>query len=250
MSSSRLMKYFEQYVKNYDMNNINVKVKYFHCLKMMELCRDIATSLNVFNDEEIVICELIGLFHDIGAFDSVNNYHIIEENDDYSMKSINILFDKGLLRKITNDTKYDSLIKMLIYCHNKTGIPEQFDDKLQAFCKVIQDAHKIDMFRIVINYPYLDTKIDKYPSALIYNQFKNYKQINSKILDNNADNILIVISNLFGLWYKYSFEYINNNSYTKKIFNSLYYTENEYESFFKQLDKVIDIYIKNKLNNK
>ena len=25
MNSSRLMKYFEQYVKNYDMNNINVE---------------------------------------------------------------------------------------------------------------------------------------------------------------------------------------------------------------------------------
>ena len=89
MNSSRLMKYFEQYVKNYDMNNINVKVKYFHCLKMMELCRDIATSLNVFNEEEIVICQLIGLFHDIGMFSNkFKSCLTFEDNTDRAKESI------------------------------------------------------------------------------------------------------------------------------------------------------------------
>ena len=55
MNSSKLMKYFEQYVKKYDINNQNNKVKYFHSLKMMELCRDIATNLNiVLNKEEYI----------------------------------------------------------------------------------------------------------------------------------------------------------------------------------------------------
>ena len=63
MKSSRVMRIFEQYVKKFDMNNANIKVKYFHSLKTMELCRQIATNLNLFTEEEIVVCELVGLFH-------------------------------------------------------------------------------------------------------------------------------------------------------------------------------------------
>ena len=36
------------------MNNANIKAKYFHSLKTMELSREIATNLGIFNEEEIV----------------------------------------------------------------------------------------------------------------------------------------------------------------------------------------------------
>ena len=40
MKETRIMKAFEQYIKNFDMNKGNVKAMYFHSLKMMELCKD------------------------------------------------------------------------------------------------------------------------------------------------------------------------------------------------------------------
>ena len=52
MKSSRLLKYFEMYVKKFDMNNMNVKARYFHSLKSMDLARDIASSLDIFNEED------------------------------------------------------------------------------------------------------------------------------------------------------------------------------------------------------
>ena len=47
------MKIFEQYVRKYDMNNINIKARYFHSLKVMEIAKDLATELGIFTDEEI-----------------------------------------------------------------------------------------------------------------------------------------------------------------------------------------------------
>ena len=52
MKETRIMKTFEQYVKNFDMNKGNVKAMYFHSLKMMELCKDIASNIGIFNEEE------------------------------------------------------------------------------------------------------------------------------------------------------------------------------------------------------
>ena len=103
MKSSRIMKIFEQYVRKYDMNNVNIKARYFHSLKVMEIARDLATGLNIFDEEEIAVCELVGLFHEIGNFSRTPNYHIDEDDDDSSDKAIEVLFNKGLLREITKD---------------------------------------------------------------------------------------------------------------------------------------------------
>lgn len=47
MKSSKIMKYFEQYVSNFDMNNGVVKMKYFHSLKSMDIARDIAINMGI-----------------------------------------------------------------------------------------------------------------------------------------------------------------------------------------------------------
>ena len=172
MKSSRVMKIFEQYVKKFDMNNTNIKAKYFHSLKTMELSREIATSIGIFDEEEIVVCELVGLFHEIGSFDKNPEFHIINDSsEDYTNKTLEILFTDGLIRKITPDTKYDGIIKFAIYSLNKIGYPNNIDDKIIQFCDVLRDSHKLDLFRLVINYPYIDTRVDNYPTAMVYNEF-------------------------------------------------------------------------------
>ena len=59
MKSSRVMKIFEQYVRKYDMNNVNIKAKYFHSLKVMEIAKELANGLGIFDEEEISVIELI-----------------------------------------------------------------------------------------------------------------------------------------------------------------------------------------------
>ena len=142
MRSSRIMRIFEQYMKNFDMNNANIKVKYFHSLKTMELAKDIATNLGVFTEEEITVCELIGLFHEIGSFDKNPEFHIINDNnEDYTNKTLELLFTNGMIRKITPETKYDGIIKFAIYSLNKEGYPSNLDQKIVYFCDVLKDAH-------------------------------------------------------------------------------------------------------------
>lgn len=244
MKSSRLLKYFEQYVKKFDMNNSSIKIKYFHSLKIMELARDIASSLNVFTEEEIVVCELIALFHDIGSFENIGTYHMIDEdNNDYTMRSIEILFDKKLIRDITKETKYDNIIKIALYCHNKDGLPSRLDEKTKYFCMVLKDSHKIESFRIAINYPYIDTRISTYPTEMVYDVFKKFKRVEVKLSENNADDVLIVLSGIFDLNFKYSYEVIYNNNYIDKMINSLTFEDRKIEKFFRQIGKVLFNYI-------
>ena len=247
MKSSRLLKYFEEYIKKIDMNNSWSKAKYFHSLKSMDLARTIASNYNIFSEEELVVIELIALFHDIGNFEQKNYNHLDNIEEDSTMKSIHILFDEGLLRKITNETKYDTLIKLAIFCHNKDKLPQNIDEKTICICNIIKDVYKLEELRMVINYPYIDNRIDSYPSTLVYNDFKLFRKINTKMSDNNADNILIVLSNIFDLNNKTSYSIILEKEYITKIVNSLIYEDKKIEKFFKQIEVALNSYITKKI---
>ena len=95
MKSSKLLKYFEEYIKKIDMNNTWAKAKYFHSLKSMDLAKIIAENLGVFSTEEIIVIQLIALFHDIGNFEQKNHNYLDNSEEDSTMKSIEILFDDG-----------------------------------------------------------------------------------------------------------------------------------------------------------
>jgi hypothetical protein len=248
MKSSRLLKYFEEYIKKIDMNNTWSKAKYFHSLKSMDLARTIASNFNIFDEEELVVIELIALFHDIGNFEQKNYNFLDNQEEDSTMKSIHILFDEGLLRKITDETKYDTLIKLGIFCHNKDALPKNIDEKTACVCNIMKDVYKLEELRMVINYPYIDNRIKDYPSTLVYNDFKLFKKVNEKMSDNNADNILIALSHIFDLNYKTSCALVLEKQYVTKIVNSLIYEDKKIEKFFKQIELVINSYIKKKIS--
>lgn len=256
MKSSRVMKYFEEYLKEYDMNNSQVKLKYFHSLKCMDIAKDIATKLDIFTDDEITLIGMIALFHDIGNFKEESTFNLIDEKnthdeknprEDITMKSINVLFEEGLLRKITDDTKYDNIIKLAIFCHDKEGLPKNIDDKTIYICNILKDVHKLEELRMVIDNPYIDNRIECYPSDLVYNEFKKLTLIDKKLIDNNTDNILSYLSNVYDLNYRYSYYLLTENDYLTRITNSLLYEDKKLEKFFKQIEVVLKNYINKKI---
>lgn len=249
MKETKIMKVFEQYVKNFDMNKGNVKAMYFHSIKMMELCKDIASNIGIFTSEEIIVCGIIGLFHDLGMFSNkFKNCLVVDDNTDKSKATIDLLFDKGnLVRKITDDTKYDDAIKIAIYCQNKNGLPQGFNQKILHFCMVLKDAHVIETFRMITNYPYMDMYIDHFPNDLVYSDFKQFKVVNAKVSDNDADKILEVMSLVFGMNYSYSYTLLKEESSINKLVEALKIGNKNISRFFYQIASALNVYIEQKV---
>ena len=250
MKETKIMKAFEQYIKKFDMNKGNIKAMYFHCLKMMELCKNIATNIGIFNEEEIIVCGLIGLFHNIGMLSHKLKNCVVSESDTEKIKeTIDILFAQdGLMRKITDETKYDEVIKIAIYCQNKPGLPQGFNQKTLHYCMVIKDANIIEKFRMVTNYPYLDTYIENYPNTLIYEEFKKFKVIPSNSNDNDADKILEVMSSIFEVHYVYSYTLIKEESSVSKLIESLKINNKGISNFFYQIASALNMYVDKKIS--
>ena len=191
------------------------------------------------------------MFHDLGEFDTKSTFESSDSpKEDNTMKTIDILFKEGIIRKILDDTKYDNVIKIAIYCHNKEGLPKNIDDKVIHICNILKDTYKIEELRMVIDYPYIDNRIDTYPSNTVYEEFKKMDLIDDKIVNNNADNILVVLSNVFCLNYRYSYYLLKENDYLSKITNSLIFADKKIEKFYKQLETILSNYINKKIMEK
>ena len=66
---------FDNYVKNYNLNNNQIKSKYDHSYRVMKLNVKYAKKLK-FNEENIKIAKIIGLLHDIGRFEQYKKFKI------------------------------------------------------------------------------------------------------------------------------------------------------------------------------
>ena len=72
------LKLFNNYVKNYDLTDLNIMRKYHHSFRVMERAGEIAKSLNLNSLEKdlVLIC---GLFHDIARFYQWEKYNTYKD---------------------------------------------------------------------------------------------------------------------------------------------------------------------------
>lgn len=226
------IKLFNQYVKKYDLKNKKLMGKYHHSFRVMEFSKEIAISLNL-NEEDIYIASLCGLLHDIARFEQLTKYDTYYDSIsfDHGDYGFDILKQDDFIKQFTNDEEVISIVLDSVKYHNKLEVPN-LNEKNKLFVNIIRDADKIDIMTEWGN-EIKEDKIILKDSMLksIYN-----KELCKKSdIENDADNILMELSWIFDLNFKYSFEYLENKKIIEKKFNLLeMYGETEEISKLKQ----------------
>ncbi len=142
-------KTFKDYVSKFDLNNITIKRKYEHTLRVKDNCKKIAKALNL-SLEDTNLLVLIGYLHDIGRFLQMKRYNSIVDSKtiDHADLGVDILFKDNLIRKFIDDNKYDNIIYKAVKYHNKMNLNYELTAKEKLFCKAIRDADKLDIFYV------------------------------------------------------------------------------------------------------
>ena len=73
IDTQKVKEEFNKYVQNFDVTDDKIKLKKEHIERVVLLSKMIAQDLNL-NDEQILLAEVIGYFHDIGRFKQVEEY--------------------------------------------------------------------------------------------------------------------------------------------------------------------------------
>ena len=87
---NKAKKEFIKYTEQYNLENENIKRKQLHSIRVMELSKEIATKLEM-SQEDIDIATLIGLLHDIARFEQYTQFQTFRDlesfdHGDYAIK--------------------------------------------------------------------------------------------------------------------------------------------------------------------
>jgi hypothetical protein len=246
----KLKNWFEEYVESFRdkdekiQRNYDLKLLHTHnvCKYIVEIAKDIGLNTNDIN-----IAEIIALFHDLGRFEQYYKYKtfVDRNSENHSELAIKIINKYSLLEKFDNSTK--ETIRKAILNHNKISIENEEDKNIILFSKLIRDADKLDIYRVVTEYyknkKYekndtielgLDDNNDSY-SIDIYNSVLNQQVVKYEALKFSNDFKLLQLSWIFDINFLYSFKIIKEKDYLALIYNT-----------FPKIEKIKELY--NKLN--
>ena len=216
---------FERYTSNYDKSIYRIEGKYSHSYRVMNLCGQIATKMEL-SEEDINLARLIGLLHDIARFDQWMQYETFndEVSIDHGDKAVDILKDNDYLRWYIEDNSYDDIILKAIKNHNKFEIDEEgMNEKELMYAKIIRDADKIDILYEAVNifWPE-DSEVEAINNSFVsreyYTEIIDCKPVRRKEYESDLDKVVIVLGLIFDINFKESKNVVIENDYINKLY--------------------------------
>jgi len=240
---------FMKYTENYNLQNEHIKGKQQHSLRVMEISKQIAEGLQL-SQEEIRLATLIGLLHDIARFEQYTQYHTFKDmlSVDHGDLGAEIL-EKDIRKYIETD-RYDDIIIKAVKNHNKYKIEEGLAEKEKIFAQIVRDADKIDIFyeSVEMFWKGKENQVENsVVSEDLVQQIKNYSQIKSKLQETPVDNIMKVVSFIFDINFKKSFQILKEQDYINIIINRYDFKDEYTKQKIEEIRKIANEYIQNKI---
>lgn len=243
---------FKEYVKKYNPEDEKVKLKIVHIQEVSRIARKLAEELRL-DKEDIELAELIGLLHDIGRFEQIRIYHTFVDKDsiNHGEYGVKVLFEDGLIRNFIQDDKYDNIIKKAILNHNRAEIEKGLTEKEELHAKIIRDADKTDIFRVLVTgdkkaiWESSDLSNDKI-SDEIYREFKEDKIINYKERKTSADILISHFAYVYDFQYPQTLEIIKQNNYIDTLYKRFIFNDKETMKRYKEIYELAKQYLDKK----
>ncbi|MBM9614838.1 HD domain-containing protein [Desulfobulbus rhabdoformis] len=129
----------------------NIALKAEHTHRVCENILEIGKSLGI-SSPELVIAETAALLHDIGRFEQYHRYRTFADSrsENHASLGVKIIQQNNLLQGF--DAVVAGAIIRAVACHNRLEIPAQGDQIFLRTLKMLRDADKLDIWRVVIDY--------------------------------------------------------------------------------------------------
>lgn len=233
-------KALENYIKNYDMTDQDIKYKYNHSYRVMNNSEFLAKKLKL-DKTNTKLAKIIGLYHDIGRFEQDKRYDSFNDTKtfDHADYGVEVLFKQNIIKQIPVEEKYYHIIEKSIKNHNKYKIEDNLTQEELVHARIIRDADKIDILYSAsekfLASKFLDlTKEKEEIRNEIKKEFYNNKQIKTSALlgkKTESEKIISYLALIFDLNYKESIKYILDNKIIDNFYNNLKGKE-KYKKYF------------------
>lgn len=224
--------YTKQFLDNQDNNEIiiNINLKINHSKNVYLNAIEIAKSegLNRVDEEIAGIC---GLFHDIGRFEQFTKYNTFRDQNGiyHGELGVEVLKKEKMLENLP--PHFYEIVYTAVYDHGLKSIPKNRSGKKLYFSKLLRDADKADIYRIVAEYYHnqgprnialeYGLEDNKGISYSVMQDFLNHKIIDKNHLKTLDDFKCMQIAWMFDINFEFTYNKILHNKYPYAIIKSL-----------------------------
>ncbi len=129
----------------------NIILKEEHTYRVCDEIKFIGRDLGL-DEAELVFAEILALFHDVGRFEQYRRYKTFVDRDsvNHAQLGVEILKSEHVLERLTGPER--NLVLSAIAWHNRADLPEDAEDTLLFFARLLRDADKLDIWKVVTTY--------------------------------------------------------------------------------------------------
>ena len=233
---SRMHEWMTAYMKSFYSDDAQVQqgilIKERHTGYVTANCVEIAKFLRLpTHDTELA--EIIGLFHDVGRFRQYSVYKTFNDADseDHADLGIKVIAELNFFRELAA-TDYE-LVKFAIQNHNKKIVAPTDDARKMLFAKIIRDADKLDIYRVLE--PFLaQDNADKMPQFIkstsrlvpdispdFVENFVTGNQADYTKIRTNGDRKIVRLMWIYDINFSWTMQKIVERGYIEKIVGNL-----------------------------
>ena len=223
--------YYDSFTELSDDQKKNFDIKKEHSFRVAGLSVQLAGKLE-FNFEEQKLAYFTGLFHDIGRYRQLEEFNTFHDakSVDHAEYSIQVLKEEKVLDKF--EIENGELILTAILNHNKLKLPEKLSGQELKFAKLIRDADKMDILKVLTDYysnrnatpnHTLTWELPKgtYVSKAVSKEILDGKLVSKKNVVSEIDVKIMQMSWVYDLNYRPTFEYLLKKRFMESIYNTL-----------------------------
>lgn len=230
-----LKSWFKKYVQGFYSDDLiiqeNIRLKEFHTLRVCEAILDIGGTLDLSN-RDLCFAEISALLHDIGRFEQFRRYGTFSDfrSEDHADLGVKVIQESRIL--VAFDPNIAEMIIRLVGFHNKATLPEGEDKRFIFFLKLLRDADKADIWRVVTEYYQnaghkrnqaieLELSDNQKVSEPVYEALMNRRVVDMSGLKTINDFKMLQMGWIYDLHFPRTFEIVRENRYLEKIRDSI-----------------------------
>ncbi len=216
---------------------MNIRLKEEHSLRVCKEILQLGKSLDL-NKNALRLAETIALFHDIGRFEQFRTYGTFNDkvSENHATLGLKVLEETNVLSRLTKTQR--SIACKAIGYHNVRKLPDPADENPDCllYSKLLRDADKLDIWRVVTTYyaqrhkhrnPALELELPDTPeySLCFVEDILNNRISNSHDLKTYNDLKLLQLGWIFDINFTRTFHHIQQRQIIEKIITTLPDTE-------------------------
>ena len=246
---NEMHKWMSDYMKSFYTDDEEVQrgilIKEKHTGYVTTNCIELAENLKLTR-HDIELAEIIGLFHDVGRFRQYSIYKTFNDADseDHADLGMKVIGELDFFKKISREDF--EIVKFSIGQHNKKEIAPCDDERKILFAKIIRDADKLDIYRVLEPY-FAQENAEKMPNFIkgkfiadisddFVEHFAKGEQADYREIRTNGDRKIVRLMWIYNVNFSWTLKKIVERGYIEKIIENL--PRNEKNS--KRIDEGIE----------